>query len=127
MRAGYISILVLFLSSCDCQGRSFSIDYQSDSFSLDGKPLRLVSGSLHYARIPPLLWRDRLRKARAGGLNTVQFYVEWNLHERVPGLFSFTDRLDIERYIKVCIEAWASSRSEALLRSLLCYKQVLRD
>ena len=41
----------------------------------------LVSGSLHYFRIPNEYWHDRLKKVRAAGLNAVQIYVEWSFHE----------------------------------------------
>ena len=40
-------------------------------FMLDGKPFQIISGSIHYARVPRAYWRARLRKARAMGLNTV--------------------------------------------------------
>jgi beta-galactosidase len=32
-------------------------------FTLDGKPFRVISGELHYPRIPRAYWRDRLRMA----------------------------------------------------------------
>ena len=43
--------------------------------------ITLLSGSLHYFRIPREYWRDRLEKVRAAGLNAVQIYVEWSFHE----------------------------------------------
>ena len=46
------------------------VGIEGDHFSLDGKPLQIISGELHYARIPREYWRDRLQKARAMGLNT---------------------------------------------------------
>lgn len=50
-------------------GRNISV--VGDNFVLDGKVLRIVSGSLHYFRLPSAYWRDRLRKLKAGGLNAV--------------------------------------------------------
>ncbi|MET9736488.1 beta-galactosidase, partial [Streptomyces sp. NPDC006458] len=44
-------------------------------FLLDGRPFRLLSGGLHYFRVHPDQWADRLRKARLMGLNTVETYV----------------------------------------------------
>ena len=49
--------------------------------------MRILSGSLHYFRIHPEQWADRLHKARLMGLNTVDVYVPWNLHEPRPGEF----------------------------------------
>ena len=57
------------------------IGIAGDHFVLDGKPLQIISGELHYERIPREYWRDRLKKARAMGLNTISTYVFWNLHE----------------------------------------------
>ena len=51
-----------------------------NQFELDGKPFQIISGAIHYARVPRSYWRDRLRKARAMGLNTVETYVFWNFH-----------------------------------------------
>ena len=46
---------------------------------------------MHYFRIPPEYWRDRLLKLKAAGLNTVETYVPWNLHEPQQGTFDVTD------------------------------------
>lgn len=43
----------------------------SDGFYLNGKEILIISGSVHYFRIHPKLWRDRLRKMRACGLNCI--------------------------------------------------------
>src|ERR1035438_5478198 len=66
-----------------------------DHFELDGKPFQIISGAIHYARVPRAYWRDRLRKARAMGLNTVETYVFWNLHESSPGEFDFSGDKDV--------------------------------
>lgn len=47
---------------------SFTI--QNASFTLDGQPYQLLSGAIHYFRVPRAYWDDRLSKARAMGLNT---------------------------------------------------------
>jgi beta-galactosidase len=71
-----------------------------DRFELDGKPFQIISGAIHYARVPRAYWRDRLRKARAMGLNTVETYVFWNLHEPEPGQFDFSGQNDIAEFIR---------------------------
>lgn len=58
-----------------------------DHFRLDGKPVRLLSGALHYFRVHEAQWEHRLSMLRAMGLNTVETYVPWNLHEPRPGEF----------------------------------------
>lgn len=54
-------------------------------FQLNGKNITIFSGAFHYFRLHPDYWRDRLRKMRAAGLNTVETYVPWNLHEPYSG------------------------------------------
>lgn len=61
---------------------------------LEGKPFRILSGSIHYFRVVPEYWRDRLLKLKAMGLNTVETYVPWNRHEEVKGQFNFKGILD---------------------------------
>jgi len=55
---------------------------------------------MHYARIPRAYWRDRLRKARAMGLNTIETYVFWGLHEAKPGIFDFRGERDIASFLR---------------------------
>ena len=69
-------------------------------FLLNGKPFLVISGEMHYARIPRAYWRDRLRMAKAMGLNAVTTYVFWNAHEPRPGVFNFSDNLDIAEFVR---------------------------
>uniref|UniRef100_A0A6N2LI85 beta-galactosidase n=1 Tax=Salix viminalis TaxID=40686 RepID=A0A6N2LI85_SALVM len=61
---------------------SFEID--DDKFWKDGEHFRIIGGDLHYFRVLPQYWEDRLVRAKALGLNTIQTYVPWNLHEPQP-------------------------------------------
>jgi beta-galactosidase len=74
---------------------------QGDQFTLDGKPLVIRAGAMHYPRVPREYWRDRMRKMRALGLNTLETYVFWNLHEPQPGKFDFSGNLDLAEYIRM--------------------------
>jgi beta-galactosidase len=71
-----------------------------DHFEMDGKPFQIISGAIHYARVPRAYWRDRLRKARAMGLNTVETYVFWNFQELQPGVFDFSGQKDIAEFVR---------------------------
>ncbi|MFF9342315.1 beta-galactosidase [Streptomyces sp. NPDC014773] len=68
-------------------------------FLLDGKPFRFLSGGLHYFRVHPEQWQDRLHKARLMGLNTVETYVPWNLHQPRPYRFVLDGGLDLPRFL----------------------------
>lgn len=73
-------------------------------FLLDGHPFRLLSGGLHYFRVHPQQWRDRLRKARLMGLNTIETYVPWNLHQPAPGRFVMEGGLDLGHFLELAAE-----------------------
>ena len=80
------------------------ISYDNKNFLMDGKPYTILSGAMHYFRIPREYWLDRLTKLKECGFNTLETYTCWNLHERVEGQFSFTGMLDIAAYIKMAGE-----------------------
>ncbi len=82
-------------------GTAHTFGIQGDQFVLDGKPFQIISGEMHYARIPREYWRDRLQKARAMGLNTVSTYVFWNAHEPRPGVYDFSGSLDVSAFVRM--------------------------
>ncbi len=55
---------------------------------------------MHCYRIPKEFWRDRLKKAKAMGLNAISTYVFWNVHEPEKGIFNFSDNADIAEFVK---------------------------
>lgn len=75
-----------------------------DNFYLNGKPFRVISGGIHYFRIVPEYWRDRLEKLKALGCNTVETYIPWNIHEPEKGKFCFEGRMDVVRFTKLAQE-----------------------
>ncbi len=50
-------------------------------FVRGAEPHQLISGALHYFRVPPALWPDRLQRLAAMGCNPVETYVAWNFHQ----------------------------------------------
>jgi len=54
--------------------------------------------------VPRQYWRDRMKKMKAMGLNTLTTYIFWNLHEPKPGQFDFTGNLDLAAYIHTAQE-----------------------
>ena len=81
--------------------RTFEI---KDNFYLDGKPFRIISGAIHYFRVVPEYWRDRLEKLKAMGANTVETYIPWNMHEPKKGEFHFEGMLDIRKFVETAQE-----------------------
>ncbi len=80
------------------------LTYQGKQFFMDGEPFVVISGAMHYFRIPEEYWRDRLLKLRECGFNCVETYTCWNLHERKEGEFDFSGMLNIEKYIEIAKE-----------------------
>ena len=91
-----------FMSAALSQRQTFTAE--GEHFLLNGKPFQIIAGEMHYLRIPPEYWRDRLEKARAMGLNTVATYVFWNSHEPQPGSFTFEGGADLARFIRTAQE-----------------------
>lgn len=94
-------VLAFFSISELCHGRSFNIDYTNNRFVKDGQPFRYISGGMHYFRVPQYYWKDRLVKLKATGLNAVQTYVPWNLHEPVQGKYNFEGNADLLAFLNL--------------------------
>lgn len=80
------------------------LTYKDSEFLLDSKPYVVISGAMHYFRIPDEYWHDRLLKLKECGFNTVETYTSWNLHEPKEGEFDFSGNLDIEKFIRTAAE-----------------------
>ena len=77
------------------------VSIDKEAFLIDGKRTKIISGAIHYFRVVPEYWYDRLAKLKACGFNTVETYMPWNLHEAKEGHFDFTGILDIEKFIEI--------------------------
>lgn len=81
-------------------GTAHTFAVSGKQFLLDGKPYQIISGEMHYPRVPRAYWRDRFRMAKAMGLNTITTYVFWNVHEPRPGVFDFSGQNDVAEYLR---------------------------
>lgn len=77
------------------------LTHDQDGFRRADRPHRIVSGALHYFRVHPDLWEDRLTRLRSMGANTVDTYVPWNFHETAPGKADFTGWRDLGRFLRI--------------------------
>ncbi len=80
------------------------LSFDQNSFYYDDQKVRIISGTIHYFRVVPEYWEDRLKKLRAAGFNAVETYTCWNLHERHEGDFDFSGRLDVARFCRIAQE-----------------------
>jgi beta-galactosidase len=74
------------------------------TFLLDGKPFQMISGEIHYPRVPREAWRQRMKMAKAMGLNTIGTYVFWNVHEPQKGQYDFKGNSNISEFVKIAQE-----------------------
>lgn len=81
-----------------------TLSWDETQFYLDGAPFRLLCGDLHYFRIHPSAWRERLELAKDFGLNTIETYVPWNLHEPKEGTYCFSGLCDLAAFLSLCRE-----------------------
>ena len=68
----------------------------------NGQPFFPVSGEFHYSRMDERRWEDELIKMRMGGVNVVATYLFWNHIEEEEGVFDFTGRRDLRRFVELC-------------------------
>ncbi|GAM27669.1 hypothetical protein SAMD00019534_108450, partial [Acytostelium subglobosum LB1] len=99
----FVALLVatVMLFGQTTNAESFMIS--GNNFVKDGQNFQIISGSFHYMRCHPSLWRDRLQKMKAAGLNTVQTYIAWNLHQPTPDTFDFAT-YNVTSFIEIAQE-----------------------
>ena len=97
--SGQVAGLPAFVAAAP-DGKAHSFRAGDGQFLLDGKPFRIISGEMHYPRIPREYWRARLKMARAMGLNAITTYVFWNEHEPTPGVYDFSGNNDVAEFIR---------------------------
>ena len=99
-----ISVAILMLLCCVQLTAQHSFRLGDAAFLLDGKAFQMISGEIHYLRVPRECWRDRLKMARAMGLNTIVTYVFWNMHEPEKGHYDFSGNQDVAAFVKIAQE-----------------------
>lgn len=81
------------------------VTYDHKALLINGQRRILISGSIHYPRSTAEMWPDLIKKAKDGGLDVIQTYVFWNMHEPSPGNYNFDGRLDLVKFVKLAQEA----------------------
>lgn len=100
----YLFLLLICFPMCMLAQSKSTFEIKDGHFYRNGKVTPVLSGEMHYARIPHQYWRHRLQMMKGMGLNTVATYVFWNLHEPEPGKWDFTGDKNLAEYIKIAGE-----------------------
>lgn len=84
------------------------IEIKNKQIIIDGKPVLITCGEIHYYRVDKSEWQDRLDKLKETGCNAVATYVPWLWHEPIEGQFDFTGKTrpetDLAGFIDLCTE-----------------------
>ncbi|MBW8899536.1 MAG: beta-galactosidase, partial [Massilia sp.] len=70
-------------------------------FLLDGKPIQIRCGEMHFARVPREYWAHRLKTIKAMGLNAVCAYLFWNYHEWREGRNDWAAQRDAAEFCRL--------------------------
>ncbi|CAK9148226.1 unnamed protein product [Ilex paraguariensis] len=103
METNSVSKVFILLSMALLMGTqliSCSVTYDNKAIIIDGRRRILLSGSIHYPRSTPEMWKDLIQTAKNAGLDVIETYVFWNVHEPSPGNYNFEGRYDLVRFIK---------------------------
>ncbi|CAA0827415.1 Beta-galactosidase 12 [Striga hermonthica] len=82
-----------------------NVTYDRKALIINGHRRILFSGSIHYPRSTPDMWKDLIQKAKDGGLDCIDTYIFWNGHETSPGKYNFEGRYDLVRFVKLVQQA----------------------
>ncbi|CAN7082409.1 unnamed protein product [Brassica oleracea var. botrytis] len=95
-----LGLLILVVGFVQC-----GVTYDRKALLINGQRRILFSGSIHYPRSTPDMWEGLIQKAKDGGVDVIETYVFWNLHEPSPGKYDFDGRNDLVRFVKTVHKA----------------------
>ena len=82
------------------------IQWDADGYYINGERKPLISGEMHYFRVPREDWKYRLKLLREAGANCVGTYAPWIVHEPAEGKICFDDCAgrELTAYLQFCKE-----------------------
>lgn len=100
----YLFSLLMISSLAFAQSPQHTFSLGDSTFLLDNKPFQIISGEMHYPRVPREAWRSRMKMAKAMGINTIGTYVFWNVHEPQKGHYDFFGNNDVVEFVRIAKE-----------------------
>jgi len=89
----------------DVRGTPYKVAYDHRAITINGVRTMLISGAIHYPRSTPGMWPYIMKMAKNNGLNTIQTYVFWNLHEQKQGVLDFSGRANLSQFLQEAANA----------------------
>ncbi|CAF1158272.1 unnamed protein product [Adineta ricciae] len=87
------------------RGVPYSVSYDHRAVTINGNRTLLIAGAIHYPRSTPGMWPYIMSMAKQNGLNTVQTYVFWNIHEQQRGTYDFSGRANLSGFLQEAASA----------------------
>lgn len=98
-------IILIYLVFAAAAAAAANVTYDSRALVIDGHRKVLISGSIHYPRSTPDMWPSLIQKSKDGGLDVIETYVFWDIHETSRNRYDFSGRKDLVKFIKLVQEA----------------------
>uniref|UniRef100_A0A6N2NA79 beta-galactosidase n=1 Tax=Salix viminalis TaxID=40686 RepID=A0A6N2NA79_SALVM len=94
--------LIFFFSLCFTLCFAGNVSYDSRSLIINGERKLLISAAIHYPRSVPAMWPELVKTAKEGGVDVIETYVFWNVHQPTsPSEYHFDGRFDLVKFIKI--------------------------
>ena len=87
------------------RGTPYNVSYDHRAITINGVRTMLISGVIHYPRSTPGKWPYLFQMAKKQGLNTIQSYVFWNIHEQKQGVLDFSGRANLSKFLQDAADA----------------------
>ncbi|MDQ6883342.1 MAG: beta-galactosidase [Candidatus Dormibacteraeota bacterium] len=82
------------------------IEIKRRQLLIDGEPRIVMSGEIHYFRVPRDEWANRIASLKEAGCTTVASYIPWLFHELPDGTIDVTGETlperDVGAFIELC-------------------------
>ena len=90
------------MSPEDSEKQKHRVSFDERSLLIDARRELLISGEIHYARVPEEEWERVLDTTKAAGVNCIATYVFWNLHEPTRDCYDFSNGKNLPRFLSLC-------------------------
>ncbi len=86
----------------DLKERGYPVSFDERALLIEGRRELLISGEIHYPRVPEGEWERVLDVTKAAGINCIATYVFWNQHEQRKDCYDFSGAKNLSRFISLC-------------------------
>eukprot|EP01113_Clastostelium_recurvatum_P016377 TRINITY_DN1935_c0_g1_i2.p1 TRINITY_DN1935_c0_g1~~TRINITY_DN1935_c0_g1_i2.p1 ORF type:complete len:730 (-),score=170.45 TRINITY_DN1935_c0_g1_i2:65-2254(-) len=97
--------LLTLAARYEATGKPYNVSYDHRSMFINGQRALLASGSIHYPRSTPSMWPVLLKESKDAGIDLIQIYLFWNLHEPTRGVYNFDGNANVTQFLDYAMDA----------------------